>query len=49
MKVIPYVHKDRIRKRDGKLYYVAEITTNAGTHEVWLHKKKVDDGEIEVR
>ncbi|MBW2965657.1 hypothetical protein KY342_00975 [Candidatus Woesearchaeota archaeon] len=49
MKVIPFVHWDVTVKKQGRLYYLAEITTNAGTHGIYLDKERVDKGEIELR
>ncbi len=46
---VPAVHWDEIRRLDGKKYYVAEVSDAAGTHGIYLEKKKVDAGRIEVR
>ncbi|MCX6706712.1 MAG: hypothetical protein NT001_01065 [Candidatus Woesearchaeota archaeon] len=45
----PCVHYDEIRRWRGKAHYKAEITDSAGTHGIWLDKKKVDDGLILIR
>jgi len=47
--IVPSVHWDTIKKIKGKEYYLAEITTNAGTHGIYLDKKKVLTGKIQVR
>ncbi len=44
----PFIHYDRIRKIKGKQHYFAEITKNAGTHGIYLDKKKADNGDFEA-
>jgi hypothetical protein len=43
---IPWVHWDRKKMIDGKLFHLAEITDNAGTHGIWLDKDKLPFMEI---
>lgn len=47
--LLPLVHYKTVKKHRGKEYYLAEITTGGGTHGIWLDKKKVDSGEIQIR
>ncbi len=46
---VPAVHWDCVRRLDGKRHYEAEVSDAAGTHGIYLEKKKVDSGEVEVR
>ena len=47
--MIPFVHWDTVKTINGKKHYLAEITGNTGTHGIYLDKKKVDKGKIEIR
>jgi len=46
---VPAVRWHSCVKKDGKEFYIAQITTPEGTHEVYLEMEKVHNGEIEVR
>jgi putative transposon-encoded protein len=37
----PLIHYNRKKKMHGKTYLQAEITTNAGTHNLWIEKGKI--------
>jgi len=36
------IHLDETKKMDGKVYYKAEVSDNAGTHRVYVEKSRVD-------
>lgn len=37
----PKIHKNKKKTINGKIYYHAEITNNAGTHSLWIEKDKI--------